>query len=70
MPLELKLPKTTELRCSNCGRVITGTPISVKTCCVNKPWVFCSRECYRDFVAKWTKNQDAGRGGVLRRGVF
>lgn len=43
----------------------------VKTCYVNKPWAFCSRECYKQFVAKWTRNQDAGRGGgTLRKVVF
>lgn len=71
MPFELKVQRTTELRCSNCGRVIAANPIVVKTCCVNKPWVFCSRECYRAFISKWTRNQDAARGGgSLRRGIL
>jgi len=70
MAFELKVVKTTELRCTNCGKIITGSPIVVKTCCVNKPWVFCSRECYKAFLTKWTRNQDAARsGGTLRRGV-
>ncbi|MEM1598059.1 MAG: TRASH domain-containing protein [Pyrobaculum sp.] len=69
MPFELKVAKVTELRCTNCGRIIQGAPIVVKTCCVNKPWVFCSRECQKQFTMKWTRNQDAGRGGVLRRGI-
>ena len=70
MPFELKVQRSIELRCSNCGKLITGTPIVAKTCCVNKPWVFCNRECYRQFLAKWTRNQDAGRGGTLRRGFI
>ncbi|AFA38734.1 MAG: TRASH domain-containing protein [Pyrobaculum sp.] len=71
MPFELKITRTVDLRCSNCGKIITGEPIVVKTCCVNKPWVFCSRECYKQFVAKWTRNQDAGKGGgTLRKVVF
>ena len=71
MPFELKITRTVDLRCSNCGKIITGEPIVVKTCCVNKPWVFCPRECYKQFVAKWTRNQDAGKGGgTLRKVVF
>ncbi len=70
MPYELKVQKVVENRCTNCGRVIRGNPIVVKTCCVNKPWVFCSRECYRQFVVSWTRNQDAARsGGKLRKAI-
>ncbi|MGC9153456.1 MAG: TRASH domain-containing protein [Vulcanisaeta sp.] len=47
---------TTQLRCSNCGKIIIRQPIVVKTCCVNKPWVFCSEQCYDDFLRKWIKN--------------
>jgi len=28
MPFELKVVKTTELRCTNCGKIITGSPNS------------------------------------------
>ncbi len=65
MPFELKIQRPAELRCTNCGRLVREGAIVVKTCCVNKPWVFCSRECYKQFVAKWTRNQDAG--GRLRK---
>ncbi len=70
MPYELKVQKVVENRCTNCGRVIRDNPIVVKTCCVNKPWVFCSRECYRQFVVNWTRNQDAAKGGGrLRKAI-
>ncbi|ABL89146.1 ribosomal protein L24, conjectural [Pyrobaculum islandicum DSM 4184] len=68
MPFELKVQRPAELRCSNCGKLVGAGAIVVKTCCVNKPWVFCSRECYRQFVAKWTRNQEAA-GNRLRRGA-
>lgn len=72
MPLEVKKEKNKILRCSWCGRLITGEPLSVKTCCVNKPWHFCGDLCYRQFVAKWTKNQDAlsKKESRLRKGAF
>ncbi|CCC81066.1 hypothetical protein [Thermoproteus tenax] len=69
MPFELKVQRPAVSRCSNCGKLINGPGIVVKTCCVNKPWVFCSKECYRQFLSKWTKNQDAAGGGRLRRGL-
>ena len=37
MPFELKVQRPTELRCTNCGRLIREGAIVVKTCCVNKP---------------------------------
>ncbi|MFP3311000.1 MAG: TRASH domain-containing protein [Caldivirga sp.] len=41
---------TGQVRCTYCGRVISGQPIVVKTCCINRPWVFCSEECYNRFL--------------------
>ena len=70
MPFQLST-RTSELRCSNCGRIITGDPIVVKTCCQNVPWVFCSKRCLQEFTARWARNQtDARRGTGLRRGVI
>ncbi len=60
-----------QLRCSNCGRIIIGQPIVVKTCCVNKPWVFCSEECYNEFLRRWVRNQEPHKGrNSLRRDVL
>lgn len=70
MPLRIGGASSTQLRCDNCGRVIAGEPIMVKTCCVNRPWVFCSEQCMRQFTSKWMMNQEAGRGGALRRGML
>ncbi len=67
MPFELKVKNVTQYRCDNCGRIIRENPIVIKTCCVNKPWVFCSTQCLGQFTSKWMKNQDAMKsGGRLR----
>ena len=68
MPFILNPSTSTQLRCSLCGRLITGQPIVAKTCCVNRPWTFCSRECYERWVRQWLRNQEAHRlKNVLRR---
>jgi len=72
MPQELKRERKRLVKCSWCGKTITSEPISVKTCCVNKPWYFCSEACYKIFTQKWTANQDALKKGksILRKGSF
>ena len=68
MPFQLRSSNVVALRCTNCGRILRGDSIIVKTCCVNSsPWAFCSKECYKQFMMKWVRNQDALRsGGRLR----
>jgi len=72
MPLQVKEKGKKIVKCSWCGRLISGEPIAVKTCCVNKPWYFCGEACYRQFTAKWVKNQDAlsKKKSSLRKGVL
>ncbi|MDT7875995.1 MAG: TRASH domain-containing protein [Sulfolobaceae archaeon] len=57
MPFQLDV-KVNALKCSWCGNIIRGEPIIVKTCCNNKPWVFCSRQCYNSWVKEWLKRQE------------
>ncbi|RLI21863.1 hypothetical protein DRO54_02570 [Candidatus Bathyarchaeota archaeon] len=45
------------LRCQVCGRIIRGKPITRKTCCINKLYVFCSEACMRKWVRQWLKRQ-------------
>jgi len=69
LPFQLRSDTITALRCTNCGRLLRrDSSIIVETCCVNSsPWVFCGKECYRQFMVKWVRNQDAVRsGGKLR----
>lgn len=72
MPLKVKKEKRRLHNCSWCGKIISGEPLAVKTCCVNKPWYFCGTTCYQQFVIKWTKNQDAlsKKRNTLRKGMF
>ncbi|MFN3504673.1 MAG: TRASH domain-containing protein [Caldimicrobium sp.] len=72
MPLQIKEKRKKLHRCSWCGKIITTEPLTVKTCCVNKPWYFCGEVCYKQFVSKWTKNQDAlsKQKSTLRKGIF
>lgn len=63
--------ETGQVRCTYCGRVISGQPIVVKTYCINRPWVFCSEECYNRFLRQWLRNQEAHRSkGVLRKDIL
>ncbi|MFP3233270.1 MAG: TRASH domain-containing protein [Sulfolobaceae archaeon] len=61
MPMQLDV-HTNALRCSWCGKFIHGEPITVKTCCNNKPWVFCSKQCYNMWVREWLKRQEQRTG--------
>jgi len=45
MPFQLDT-KVNQLHCSWCEKIVRDNPIVVKTCCNNKPWVFCSKQCY------------------------
>nr|WP_230937984.1 TRASH domain-containing protein [Sulfolobus acidocaldarius] len=60
----------TAVRCSWCGKVINNEPIVVKTCCNNKPWVFCSRQCYNMWVRDWLKSQEQQRGAKKKGGML
>lgn len=46
------------IRCDGCGKIIQGEPISVRTCCVNKPKNFCGKQCYLKWRSEWLKNQE------------
>ncbi|MDW8094472.1 MAG: hypothetical protein RMI63_05550 [Caldimicrobium sp.] len=72
MPLQVKREKRKVNRCSWCGKIISGEPLTVKTCCVNSPWHFCGEVCYKQFTIKWTKNQDAlsKAKSTLKKGLF
>lgn len=69
-------------RCEVCGR-LTSNPIFYKTCCTNKPAVFCSEACARKWIATWMRNQEQqvrriaagvfkarGTGSRLRKGML
>ncbi|MCY0859713.1 MAG: TRASH domain-containing protein [Sulfolobaceae archaeon] len=68
MPLNLNA-ETLQQRCSWCGKIIKGKPIVVKTCCNNKPWVFCSDSCYRQWHADWLRKQEQ-KIGKLRKNLI
>ncbi len=64
MPFQLKANNVIAIRCTGCGRILRGQPVIVKTCCINStPWVFCSKECYKSFMMRWVRNQDALKSG-------
>jgi len=67
MPMEVGGP-ILALRCSTCGKLVTGKPIMVKTCCANKPWTFCSQNCYEIWKRNWIKQQEQISQG--KRGAF
>ncbi|MFQ5762449.1 MAG: TRASH domain-containing protein [Candidatus Bathyarchaeia archaeon] len=47
-----------EPRCEVCGRLIAGQPVTRKTCCVNKLYVFCSEMCLRKWTQTWLRRQE------------
>lgn len=67
MPFQLDT-KVNQLRCSWCGKLIKDNPIIVKTCCNNKPWVFCSKQCYNNWVREWMRRQEQRVG--TRKGTL
>ncbi|PVU78716.1 hypothetical protein DDW12_00060 [Sulfolobus islandicus] len=69
MPLQLNT-NTVTLKCSWCGNIIKENPIVVKTCCNNKPWVFCSNRCYQQWLADWLRKQEQRAGGKKQRGLL
>ncbi|NON62206.1 hypothetical protein HLB03_05780 [Acidianus sp. DSM 29099] len=66
MPFKLDT-ETREIHCSWCKQVIRGKPIVVKTCCNNKPFIFCSSRCYNNWMREWLKRQEQikGKGQLL-----
>ena len=67
MPFQLKADRRL-YRCAVCGRVVTGEPIMLRTCCMNRPVVFCSRACAEKWVREWLRRQEQlGRGRALVR---
>lgn len=67
MPFEIRQNEKKLLRCSVCGKIIKERPIVIKTCCVNKPWYFCSNICYHKWRVIWLRRQEQLSGGTLRR---
>ncbi|MUN28320.1 TRASH domain-containing protein [Sulfolobus metallicus DSM 6482 = JCM 9184] len=61
MPLKIEYD-TTSIKCDWCKQVIKGKPLTVKTCCNNKPWVFCSERCYRQWMTEWLRRQEQIKG--------
>ncbi|MBS7247959.1 MAG: TRASH domain-containing protein [Candidatus Freyarchaeota archaeon] len=46
-----------KMRCQTCGQLIKGKPITRKTCCVNKLYVFCSESCMKKWSQNWLTRQ-------------
>jgi len=46
------------MRCEVCGRQIREKPLTRKTCCVNKLYVFCSEACLKNWSRRWLSNQE------------
>lgn len=78
MPLEIKSQTSGVHRCAVCGKV-TRDPIFYKTCCMNKPVIFCSKKCAKIWVSRWVRNQEqiisrrsrlATQKTVLRRDII
>ncbi len=57
MPFEVK-GRVGVKRCVICGRIVGGDAIQFKTCCMNKPVVFCSRRCMSIWESRWLRNQE------------
>ncbi len=68
MPFEVK-GKARVARCAVCGRIVREEALQFKTCCMNKPVVFCSRKCMRVWESKWLRSQEQIRVGRLRKGL-
>ncbi|AWR98257.1 hypothetical protein DFR86_05950 [Acidianus sulfidivorans JP7] len=58
MPLEIEDINNRAIRCDQCHNIIRGKPLVVKTCCNNKPLVFCSSKCYQEWMREWMKKQE------------
>ncbi|OWJ54456.1 hypothetical protein [Pyrodictium delaneyi] len=66
MPFQLSTDRRV-YRCTVCGR-ITTKPILYKTCCMNRPVVFCSKVCAEKWIREWMRRQEQfRRGGPLVR---
>lgn len=46
------------LRCSVCGRIVVKPFVQLKTCCVNKPVILCSKRCLQIWTSGWLKKQE------------
>lgn len=57
MPLQVK-GYTGSSRCSVCGKAVPKPFLQLKTCCVNKPLVFCSKKCMQVWEARWLQRQE------------
>ncbi len=58
MPFEIKKTTKNVQRCFICKKLITNPYSTVKTCCVNKPIVFCSKTCMKIWERTWLKKQE------------
>ncbi len=61
MPFQVE-SKFGNYRCDWCGKIINTNPIVVKTCCNNKPWTFCSSQCYNQWMREWLRRQEQKTG--------
>jgi endogenous inhibitor of DNA gyrase (YacG/DUF329 family) len=58
------------LRCTICGKVIRDEGIQFKTCCMNKPMVFCSRRCMQTWETRWLRQQEQIMRGRQTRKIL
>ena len=62
MPYEVK-GRVGVYRCAICGKIIRDEAIQFKTCCMNKPVVFCSKRCMKIWESKWLRQQEQLKSG-------
>lgn len=66
MPFEVK-GRVRVARCMVCGRLVDEKAMQFKTCCMNKPVVFCSRRCMKRWESMWLRRQEQLKMGVKSR---
>lgn len=58
MPFEIGKNVTNINRCFVCKKIVTNPYAVIKTCCVNKPIIFCSKTCKNIWERSWLKRQE------------
>lgn len=66
MPFQLET-SIKEIRCDWCKQIIKNKPIVVKTCCNNKPVIFCSNKCYTEWMREWLKKQEQMKQRTIKQ---
>lgn len=57
MPFQVR-GYSASMRCSVCGRIVAKPFLQIKTCCVNKPLIFCSKRCMQMWEMRWLRGQE------------